>query len=138
MIAIIFTILIFLNFFPSQDDYNTLNIEITELNNNDGSIVLELLDENENQILAFNNILIVDNKSIFKIDSLRSGKYVLRFFNDNNENGKLDTNLFGIPKEEFGNSNNVKPKFGPPNFKDMIFRIEGDLNLKMISQKINF
>ena len=138
MITMIFTILIFLNFFPSQDDYNTLNIEITALNNNDGSIVLELLDENENQILAFNNILIVDNKSIFKIDSLRSGKYVLRFFNDNNENGKLDTNLFGIPKEEFGNSNNVKPKFGPPNFKDMIFRIEGDLNLKMISQKINF
>mgnify|MGYP001195424806 FL=1 len=138
MITMIFTILIFLNFFPSQDDYNTLNIEITELNNNYGSIVLELLDENENQILAFNNILIVDNKSIFKIDSLRSGKYVLRFFNDNNENGKLDTNLFGIPKEEFGNSNNVKPKFGPPNFKDMIFRIEGDLNLKMISQKINF
>ena len=138
MITMIFTILIFYNFFPSQDDFNTLNIEITELNNNNGSIVLELLDENENQILAFNNILIVDNKSIFKIDSLRSGKYVLRFFNDNNENGKLDTNLFGIPKEEFGNSNNVKPKFGPPNFKDMIFRIEGDLNLKMISQKINF
>lgn len=138
MIRMIFTVLIFYNFFPSQDDFNTLNIEITELNNNNGSIVLELLDENENQILAFNNILIVDNKSIFKIDSLRSGKYVLRFFNDNNENGKLDTNLFGIPKEEFGNSNNVKPKFGPPNFKDMIFRIEGDLNLKMISQKINF
>ena len=65
MITMIFTILIFLNFFPSQDDYNTLNIEITELNNSDGSIVLELLDENENQILAFNNILIVDNKSIF-------------------------------------------------------------------------
>ena len=36
--------------------------------NNNGSIVLELLDENENQILAFNNIPIVDNRSIFKID----------------------------------------------------------------------
>mgnify|MGYP006090738909 FL=1 len=138
MIRIIFTVLIFYNFFPSQDDFNTLNIEITELNNNNGSIVLELLDENENQILAFNNIPIVDNRSIFKIDSLSSGKYALRFFNDDNENGKLDTNLFGIPKEEFGNSNNVKPKFGPPNFKDMIFRIEADLNLKIISQKINF
>tara|TARA_B100001113_G_scaffold337839_1_gene319451 strand:- start:523 stop:939 length:417 start_codon:yes stop_codon:yes gene_type:complete len=138
MITMIFTVLIFYNFFPSQDDYNTLNIEITELNNNNGSIVLELLDENENQILSFINIPIVDNKSTFKIDSIRSGKYALRFFNDDNENGKLDTNFFGIPKEEFGNSNNVKPKFGPPNFKDMIFRIEGDLNLKMISQKINF
>ena len=102
MIRIIFTVLIFYNFFPSQDDFNTLNIEITELNNNNGSIVLELLDENENQILAFNNIPIVDNRSIFKIDSLSSGKYALRFFNDDNENGKLDTNLFGIPKEEFG------------------------------------
>ena len=138
MIRMIFIVLFFLNFFTYQDDYNTLNIEITELNDAHGSIVLELLDENQNQILAFNNIPIINIKSIFKIDSLRSGKYVLRFFNDNNENGKLDTNLFGIPKEEFGNSNNVKPKFGPPNFNDMIFKIERDSSLIMISQKINF
>ena len=39
----IFTILIFLNLFPSQDDYNTLNIEITELNNSD---VIKLSDLN--------------------------------------------------------------------------------------------
>ena len=138
MIRMIFIVLFFLNFFTYQDDYNTLNIEITELNDAHGSIVLELLDENQNQILAFNNIPIINNKSIFKIDSLRSGKYVLRFFNDNNENGKLDTNLFGIPREEFGNSNNFKPKFGPPNFNDMIFNIERDSSLIMISQKINF
>ena len=138
MIRVIFIVLLVFNFSPSQDDYNTLNIEITELNDTKGSIVLELLDENENQILVFNDIPIINNKSVFKIDSLRSGKYVLRFFNDNNENGKLDTNLFGIPREEFGNSNNIKPKFGSPNFRDMIFKIEGDSSLIMISQKLNF
>ena len=138
MIRMILIVLLVFNLFPSQDDYNTLNIEITELNDTKGSVVLELLDENENQILAFNDIPIINNKSVFKIDSLRSGKYVLRFFNDNNENGKLDTNLFGIPKEEFGNSNNIKPKFGSPNFRDMIFKIEGDSSLIMISQKLNF
>ena len=36
---------------------------------------------------------------------LASGEYLFSIFQDNNDNGKLDTNLLGIPKELFGFSN---------------------------------
>jgi hypothetical protein len=42
---------------------------------------------------------------------------------DENENGKLDTNFFGIPKEQYGFSNNTKA-FGIPKFEAAAFAID--------------
>jgi len=116
---------------------NTLNIEVVNLKNNEGFLILGLFDENKKEVLSVKNIIIVDRKTNIKIDSLKSGKYVVRFWHDSNKNGKLDTNFIGIPKEEFGNSNNIKPNFGPPKFEDMIFKIDNDMILKMIAQNLN-
>ena len=116
---------------------NTLSIEVTKLKNNEGFVMVGLFDENNNKILAVKNIPIFERKCIFKIDSIKSGKYVVRFWHDKNNNGELDMNFLGIPKEDFGNSNNVRPKFGPPKFEDMIFKIEDNFYLKMIAQSLN-
>ena len=35
------------------------------------------------------------------------GTYAIKLHIDENENGKLDTNFLGIPKEQYGTSNNV-------------------------------
>ena len=37
--------------------------------------------------------------------TLPAGEYVISIYQDNNNNGKLDTNFIGIPKELFGFSN---------------------------------
>lgn len=116
---------------------NTLNIEVVNLKNNEGFLILGLFDENKKEVVTVKNIIIVDRKTNIKIDSLKSGKYVVRFWHDSNKNGKLDTNFLGIPKEEFGNSNNIQPKFGPPKFEEMIFEIKNDFYLKMIAQSLN-
>ena len=42
---------------------------------------------------------------------------------DENENEKLDTNFFGIPKEQYGFSNNTKA-FGIPKFEAAAFAID--------------
>lgn len=47
-------------------------------------------------------------------------------FHDENENGKLDTNFLGIPKEGFGFSRNPRVMFGPPGFKESVLSV-GDL-----------
>ena len=52
---------------------------------------------------------------------LSSGKYAISCFHDLNGNGKLDTNLFGIPTEPYGFSNNVRPKFRAPNWMEAAF-----------------
>ena len=52
------------------------------------------------------------------------GKYAVSIFFDENQNGELDTNWLGIPKEPFGFSNNPPMRFGPPSYEDAIFSIE--------------
>jgi len=46
------------------------------------------------------------------------GSYAISVFLDENGNGKLDTGLFGIPKERFGFSNNPTITTGAPTFQD--------------------
>ena len=124
-------------YFTDERGPFSLEIEVGKLENDLGFLMLGLFDENKNKVIAVKNIPIVDLKSIIKIDSLKSGNYAVRFWHDSNKNGKLDTNFLGIPKEEFGNSNNIQPKFGPPKFEEMIFEIKNDFYLKMIAQSLN-
>ena len=118
-------------FFEDETGPYTLNLEIYNLKNNEGFIALELLDINNIRIAASSEIKIVNFKSIVRIDSIKSGKYVVQYFHDENKNGKLDLGLFGIPKESYGNSKNVLGFMGPPKFKEMIFDLSKDVKLKM-------
>lgn len=47
-----------------------------------------------------------------------AGEYAVSVYHDANENGKLDKNFIGIPKEGVGFSNNAMGKFGPPSFAE--------------------
>jgi len=48
---------------------------------------------------------------------LPSGNYAVKLFQDENENGQIDTGASGIPTEPYGFSNNGG-SFGPPSFND--------------------
>lgn len=54
------------------------------------------------------------------------GTYGIKLFHDVNGNGKLDTNLTGIPTEPVGFSNNAPVHFGPPQFADAAFEVGAD------------
>ena len=58
------------------------------------------------------------------------GEYAISVHHDDNDNGKMDTNFIGIPKEPTGLSNGAVPKFGPPKYKDAAFRV-GNEGLEM-------
>ena len=125
------TISILLLFYPliSNGQY-ILTIEINNLRNNNGEVILELCDENEKMITGFSE-KIVDNKCIIMVKNLQPGKYALKYFHDENSDKKLNTNILGIPKEGYGFSNNAKGKFGPPSFNKMIFEIKQDTTVKL-------
>ena len=59
------------------------------------------------------------------------GIYAIGIFVDTNNNNKMDRNFLGIPKEQYGFSNNAKGSFGPPSFKDASFEITGALSLSI-------
>jgi uncharacterized protein (DUF2141 family) len=49
---------------------------------------------------------------------LQAGRFAVSAFHDRDANGKLDTNLVGMPVEPFGFSNGASANFGPPAFGD--------------------
>jgi acyl-CoA reductase-like NAD-dependent aldehyde dehydrogenase/uncharacterized protein (DUF2141 family) len=55
------------------------------------------------------------------VGELPPGRYAVSVYLDENENGKLDSSLLGIPKEPVGASNNPRRRMGPPHFDDCIF-----------------
>ena len=55
-----------------------------------------------------------------------SGTYAIAVYHDINDNRKLDTNFMKIPREPYGFSQGVKPRFGPPKFDDAAFVVNAD------------
>lgn len=48
-------------------------------------------------------------------------RYAIALFHDLNDNGKLDRNLMGIPKEPYAFSNNPSSKWQAPTFTEISF-----------------
>jgi uncharacterized protein (DUF2141 family) len=69
-------------------------------------------------------VIPVDSTMVqWHLDSLPFGDYAIAVYHDKNTNGKLDTNLLGIPKERYGFSNNARGKFGPASWGDSKFEV---------------
>jgi len=73
----------------------------------------------------------------FIFSNLKSGKYAISVMNDQNGNKILDKSLIGIPKEEWGVSNNVRPNLRAPKFEEAVFEVDekSDLTLKIRIEK---
>jgi uncharacterized protein (DUF2141 family) len=56
-------------------------------------------------------------------EGLAPGDYAVQLFHDENDNGTMDSNLFGIPSEGYAFSNRARASFGPPKFADMKFTV---------------
>jgi uncharacterized protein (DUF2141 family) len=53
------------------------------------------------------------------------GEYAIAIFVDANRNGKMDKNFLGIPKEQYGFSNNVMGRMAAPSFEQAKFKVTG-------------
>ncbi|HNX04813.1 MAG TPA: DUF2141 domain-containing protein, partial [Opitutales bacterium] len=60
------------------------------------------------------------------VENLEPGEYAISVMADENDNGFLDVNAMGIPKEPYGFSNGAKGVFGPAKWVDAKFRVDGD------------
>lgn len=64
---------------------------------------------------------------VFK--DIPEGNYAIAVFHDKNSNGKLDTNMLGIPKEPVAFSKGKMKTFGPPSFDECSFPVTKDTEL---------
>ena len=61
------------------------------------------------------------NTIVFK--DLPEGDYALAVYHDANGNGKMDSNMMGIPTEDYAFSNNAVGKMGPPSYATAKFSL---------------
>ncbi len=65
-------------------------------------------------------------KCTIVLDGLPPGDYAVALLHDENNNNKMDTNAFGLPREGYGASNDAKTTFGPPKYADAQFTVTGE------------
>lgn len=53
-----------------------------------------------------------------RFTGLAQGVWAFAFIHDANDDGELDTNLFGVPTEGYGFSRDASGTFGPPDFEE--------------------
>ncbi len=66
--------------------------------------------------------------------SVEPGWYAVAVYHDQNNNGQLDKKIFGIPKEPYGFSNNIRPATSAPKFDEC--KIQVQQNEKEIAIKL--
>ena len=71
-------------------------------------------------------ITVKNTTESIKIYDLPKGDYAFSMFHDENSDDKFNRNFFGIPKEPYGFSNNVKPRFSAPSYKVCKFSLMED------------
>lgn len=133
-IAILCSFFLSTNISIAQNNSHSLKIQIVGLISNNGKVLLQLFN-NKNEIIAKETAIINNKRCSISIPNLKQGKYSIRYFHDENDNDKLDTNWFGIPIEGYGFSNNAVSMFGTPSIKDRLFNIS---NNKKILLKIKY
>jgi len=83
-------------------------LEITGINVNQGQIYVKIYSNEKdyrNDIPYASCILESTRQSIAYSFDILEGEYLIALFQDTNNNGKLDTNFLGFPREPVGLSN---------------------------------
>ena len=124
----------------AAEDATALRVEVTGLEDAQGSIYIAVYDSDDTWLgkdtVLTREVVIADALKegvVFAELSLPQGEYALSVFYDKNDNGKLDSNFIGIPKEPVALSNNARPKFGPPKYKDAVFTLGAEAVTQTIS-----
>ena len=108
-----------------------LNIEIRELKNQKGQICLAIYSggrgfpSNDKFSVRAQCVKIKETQQKVTFSDLKAGTYAVSVFHDANQDGKLNSNAFGIPVEGFGFSNNPTVITKPPKFIESAIFVAG-------------
>ena len=113
----------------------SLTVNTSGFKNNDGKVKVGLYNSetkflNETYLSIFSDI--TNLKASVRFTNLVPGEYAVAIYHDEDNDGKLKTGIFGIPKEDFACSNNAKGKMGPPKYIDAKFTISEDATIAVI------
>jgi uncharacterized protein (DUF2141 family) len=115
----------------------SIYVEILEISDPKGYMSIGLYSDekgfpDKKKAYKGKNVEVTGKTVVYTFKNIPLGDYAIAIFHDTNSNGKLDKNIFGIPKEGYAFSKNVFGALGSsPSFKDASFRLEGNKKLKI-------
>lgn len=117
LLIVLFSLVIY----AGDNQKSRLVVKINGLKNDQGNVKVALCNSPENykddrSPYKAAIIEIQKNQAIAIFENLPAGSYAIKAFHDENNNDDFDTNFLGIPKEDYGFSNNAKGLFGPPSW----------------------
>lgn len=108
---------------------NDITVHISGLKNSKGKLLVGLYNTEASFLdkpYKSSIVSINEEKSTLTFKNIPNGVYAISFVHDKNDNGKMDTNFMGIPKESYGCSNNAKGFMGPPKWEDAKFELKAE------------
>ena len=130
-------LVLFLVFGLKAQETSSVTVDVTNIKNDEGVILIALYDSEENWLgkAYMGHVGEIKNggtKVIF--ENVPIGIYGVSLFHDENNNGKMDMRFGFIPKEKYACSNQARGSFGPPLWKDAKFQL--DKNDKELTIKL--
>lgn len=116
----------------AQDNKGKIKIIIAGIKNTNGQILISLHNKNEGfpgtkEHSLLNRALEIKGDTVeCEFAKLPYGDYAVAIFHDENSDFKMDTNMFGMPKEGIGISNDAYKMMGPPDYDEAKFDLNGD------------
>jgi uncharacterized protein (DUF2141 family) len=110
---------------------NSIKVIVVGLHSNDGEVHCSLFNSADGfpgdsaKAAKTTKSKIENDQAACTFSGAAPGDYAVSVFQDENGNGKLDTNFIGMPKEGVGASNDAAGRFGPPKFDDARFSYNG-------------
>jgi uncharacterized protein (DUF2141 family) len=114
-----------------------LTITINNLHNDKGHVLVSVFNASAgfpdvpSKAVKTLQLEIVRGIAVSWLPDLPAGEYAIAILHDENNDQKMNTNWFGIPKEGYGFSNNVMGMFGPPSFDRAKFTIHAEQDVKV-------
>ena len=117
----------------AQETYK-ITVEFSGMKTDKGDLYVALYDSESSFLkngIQNKLVSVMDKKATVVFEGVKPGVYAISSFHDENDNKKMDTRIFGIPKEPVGLSRDAKGFMGPPKYKDAKFTLDKDITLKV-------
>jgi uncharacterized protein (DUF2141 family) len=137
MKKVIFTAAILVSGFVNAQKVD-LVVNMSGFKNNTGKVKVGLYNSEKTFLKSTMLSLtsdIKENKAIATFKGLEKGAYAVSIYHDENENGVMDKNIMGIPKEDYASSNNATGFMGPPKYQEAKIELNKDSKIEIVLNK---
>lgn len=128
---------IFLSFllstiFNPKEDTGDLKIKVSGIKEFKGLIGVMIFNQKDGfpttkeKAYLSQEVMVKEGVVFLEFKDLPKGKYAISLIHDVNGNKDLDKNIFGVPTEPFGFSNNKSILFGLPKFEEAALDLQSD------------